>query len=321
MKGMILSAGLGTRLRPLTFERAKPAIPLLGKPLVVRLIEHLMESGIREFRLNLHHLPQTIEGVFRTPDTEHLAVSFSYEPEILGTAGGLKANESFFSGETLLMANADILIDFPLREAIAFHRKRRPLATLILYPQTPPFRHFPVRIDEDGRLSNFKGAGGGGPLRPEVYVFTGIHLIEPEIFDFIPPGKPWEINDQTYPEALRNGREICGFPVQGYWNDLGDPGRYLAAQRDLLVAAGTQPPAVVAPGVQIAEDCRLGSFVSVSAGCVLEEGTAAENSILWDGVRLTRGASVRNCIIGSRVTIDRAVSDRVITTNGEARIA
>ncbi|MBI5570352.1 MAG: NDP-sugar synthase [Desulfomonile tiedjei] len=320
MKGMILSAGLGTRLRPLTFERAKPAIPILGKPLVVRLIEHLIANGIREFRLNLHHLPQTIEEVFRTPGTEHLGVSFSYEPEILGTAGGLKANEAFFDEDTLLMANADILIDFPIRDAIAFHRKRRPLATLLLYPQNPPYRYFPVRIDEDGRLSSFKGVGGGGALRPEVYVFTGIHLIEPEIFSFIPSGKPWEINDQTYPEAIGNGKEICGFPVHGYWNDLGDPGRYLTAQRDLLVAAGTQPPAVVSPTAQIAGSCRLGPFVSVSAGCVLEEGTSAENSILWDGARLARGASVRNCIIGSHVTIDRALTDMVITRNGVARI-
>ena len=114
MKAMILTAGLGTRLRPLTLERAKPAIPLLEKPLVVRLITKLLRDDVTAFRLNLHHLPDTIETIFRCPQWADLAVSFSYESQILGTAGGLKANESYFHSGAFLMVNGDIVMDFPL---------------------------------------------------------------------------------------------------------------------------------------------------------------------------------------------------------------
>ena len=139
MKAMILAAGLGTRLRPLTIERAKPAIPLIGKPLVVTLIEKLIENGASDFRINLHHLPHTIEKLFNSTPWSHLPVSFSFEPQILGTAGGLKTNEAFFQSGTFFMANGDILQDFPLAEALSFHREHGALATLLLYQQDPPY--------------------------------------------------------------------------------------------------------------------------------------------------------------------------------------
>ena len=171
MKAMILTAGLGTRLRPLTLERAKPAIPLLERPLVVHLITKLMKDDVADFRLNLHHLPHTIERIFQSTASGDLPVSFSYESQILGTAGGLKANESYFDGDTFLMVNGDIVIDFPLKEALAFHKENKPLATLILYPQSAPYSYFPMQIDEDGLLRNFKGACLGGKLRPETVRF------------------------------------------------------------------------------------------------------------------------------------------------------
>jgi NDP-sugar pyrophosphorylase family protein len=240
MKAMILAAGLGTRLRPLTLEIAKPAVPLLGKPLVVRLIEKLLNEGVTEFRLNLHHLPHSVEAVFQTSPWDGLPVSFWFEPEILGTAGGLKANELFFDDGTFVMANADIVMDFALREALEFHREHDALATMILYPQEFPFRYFPVRIDRDNRLRNFKGMCPGGDLRPETYVFTGVHILEPRIFEHIPQGRFCEINDEVYTAALARGEVIFGYPVTGYWNDLGDPSRFLAAQKDLLIRESSQ---------------------------------------------------------------------------------
>ena len=165
MKAMILAAGLGTRLRPLTLERAKPAIPLLGKPLIIRLIEKLMQQGATDFRLNLHHLPHTIENLFQSPPWDSLPVSFSHEPRILGTAGGLKANEAFFDQGTFLMVNGDIVLEFSLEEAIAFHRDRKALATLVLYPQQEPYRHSPIRVDDEGHFRHFKGIWPGNTPR------------------------------------------------------------------------------------------------------------------------------------------------------------
>jgi NDP-sugar pyrophosphorylase family protein len=321
MKAMILAAGLGTRLRPLTIERAKPAIPLIGKPLVVTLIEKLMENGVSDFRINLHHLPHTIEQLFNSTPWSHLPVSFSFEPQILGTAGGLKTNEAFFQSGTFFMANGDIIQDFPLAEALSFHREHGALATLLLYQQDPPYLYSPIRIDEEGRLKNFKGISQEGYLRPETYLFTGIHILEPEIFRFIPPEIFCEINGQVYPEALRRGMPIYGFPVRGYWNDLGDPGRYLRVQMDWFQRLGIVPPIHISPETERSEKAFLGPFVSAGAGCVMEPGARVENTILWENVHLKRGASVRNCIVGSGMIIDGVHMNEIISRNGTVPLA
>jgi mannose-1-phosphate guanylyltransferase len=366
MKAMILAAGLGTRLRPLTLEIAKPAAPLLGKPLVARLIERLLREGVTDFRLNLHHIPDSVEAVFRKTPWDALPVSFSHEPEILGTAGGLKANESFFSAGTFVMANADIVMDFSLREAFEFHSERAALATMILYRQQPPFRYFPVRIDLEGHLRDFKGMCPGGDLRPETYVFTGVHILEPRIFEYIPRGRFCEINDEVYTAALARGEGIYGYPVTGYWNDLGDPTRYLAAHRDLLLReiscyavkkattagaelgsngskslersgvtachdktsqcrvvenpAVSKGPVFISADAHVAESALIGPFVSVGSGCVIEPGATVQNSVLWDNVRVKSSAVVRDCIVGSYVTLEGNFTARVITRYGEAAI-
>ncbi len=321
MKAMILAAGLGTRLRPLTLERAKPAIPLLGKPLLVRLIENLTDQGLNDFRVNLHHLPETLESIFGCPSHAALPVSFSHEDRILGTAGGLKANERFFEDRTFLMANGDIVMDFPLAAALEFHRQTVALATLLLYPQTAPYPYVPVRIDVEGHLHHFKnGPAATGMLRPETYVFTGVHILEPEIFDFIPPHGFSEINDEVYPSALRQGKRVLGFPVHGYWNDIGDPARYLAAQRDLFLRSCKDPFVCIAQDATVDSGAAIGPYFSAQAGCMVEANASARDAILWEAACLKSGASLTNCIAGSAVTIRDQCVNRIITRNGEVSL-
>ena len=320
MKAMILAAGLGTRLRPLTWERAKPAVPLLGKPLIIHLLETLTTWGAHGFRINLHHLPRTIERIFDVSPWNDLPVSFSFETRILGTAGGLKANEAFFDQGTFLMVNADIQMDFPLAEALAMHRDRRALATLLLFPQKPPYPYYPMRIDADHRLVNFKGFGVERSPTQGVYVFTGVHIIEPEIFSYIPEGRFSSIVDEAYVAALRDGKAVYGFPVSGYWNDLGDPRRYLQAQRDLLRATGECPPVYLPHSASKDPSSRLGPFVSAGKGCRLDGDTVVENSILWENVRMKSGSRLRNCIVGSDVTVTGHHTNKVITRFGESFI-
>ncbi|MGB6067117.1 MAG: NDP-sugar synthase [Desulfomonilaceae bacterium] len=320
MKAMILAAGLGTRLRPLTLERAKPAIPLLGKPLIIRLIEKLMQQGATDFRLNLHHLPHTIENLFQSPPWDSLPVSFSHEPRILGTAGGLKANEAFFDQGTFLMVNGDIVLEFSLEEAIAFHRDRKALATLVLYPQQEPYRHSPIRVDDEGHFRHFKGIWPGNTPRAGTYVFTGVHILEPEIFRFVPKGEFYEINDQVYTDGLQKGEKIYGFPVEGYWNDLGTPRRYLDAQKAMFQRGATTPPVHISPGASLADNVALGLHVSVGSGCVLEQDSFLENSILWDNVCVRDRATIRDSIVGANMIVEGDCNGKILTRNGEAAI-
>ena len=320
MKAMILAAGYGTRLRPLTLERAKPAIPLLGTPLVVRLIHKLLKVGASQFRLNLHHLPDTIESIFRNEPYDNLPISFSYEDEILGTAGGLKNNESFFDDDVFLMVNGDIAMDFDLERALAFHREQEAFATMILFPQTSPYRYYPVRIDEQRRLCNFKETGSGGTPTDEVYVFTGAHILDPEIFDFIPSGRFYEINSEVYPAAIKAGKTIYGFPVDGYWNDLGDPQRYLEAQRDIFNKELINPPISISDNVHIEQGTQIGPYVSIEPGCVIESESTIQDTIMWDNSTIMGGSSVLNCIVGAHMTVKGDQQNMIITKNGEARI-
>jgi len=319
-KAMLLAAGLGTRLLPLTLDRAKPALPLLGRPVILRIVERLLEHGCSAFRANLHHLPHTIERIFETGARRALPVSFSFEPEILGTAGGLKANESFFDQGTFLMVNAKIVMEFALDEAIAFHREQGALATLVLFPQQTPYRHWPIRIDGQNRLVGFKGSGSNGVPRPETYAFTGIHVLEPDIFDFIPSGVFYEINDKVYPEAIRRGFPIYGFPVEGYWNDLSTPARYLEAQRDLLQLQYASTLCYVSPEALVADSAMIGPFTSIGDGCVLESGSRVEDSILWENVCLKTDSSLSGCIVGAGVTVAGRHVNKIITQTGEAPI-
>jgi NDP-sugar pyrophosphorylase family protein len=314
---MILAAGLGTRLRPLTFEKAKPAIPLWGKAIIVRLIDKLGRLGISEFRVNLHHFPSSIQRLPWHNELPWASISFAPESVILGTAGGLKANERFFQDGTFIMANGDIVIDLELEEAIRFHKTQKALATLILLPQNKPFRFYPVRIDDDGRLVHFKEKHAIQPDKSPAYVFSGIHILEPEIFRYIPAGVFWEMNDSVYPEAILRKEKILGFPVNGYWNDIGTTARYLAAHKNLCNANSSKDRrGLDLSNVRIESDAIMGPCVWAGEGCILRSGSCVENSILWENVTLMPGAELHDCIVGSNAIVEGAHQRQVITQQG-----
>jgi NDP-sugar pyrophosphorylase family protein len=212
-------------------------------------------------------------------------------------------------------------MDLPLGPALAFHRDQGALATLLLYPQKAPYRYLPVQIDEEGNLHRFKnGPVAQGALRPEIYVFTGVHILEPEVFDFIPSGFFFQINDQVYPAALRSGKRVLAFPVEGYWNDIGDPARYLIAQREFFLRSSRDPFLCISPEASVETGSVVGPYVSAEAGCVVETDSLVANAIFWEGVRLKRGSAVRNCIAGSGMTIEGQYANCIVTRNGEARL-
>jgi NDP-sugar pyrophosphorylase family protein len=193
------------------------------------------------------------------------------------------------------------------------------LATLVLAPQEPPFRYYPVRIDSEGRLIGFKGRNPQGAPIPGAFVFTGIHIIEPEIFDYIPAGRFAEINDEVYPAAMDQGKLILGFPTRGYWRDIGTPGSYLRAHWELLDAQHDRGLAYPS-GLSEAPAGSVAPYVSVSPDCIIGSGAVLERTVIWDAVTIRPGVHVRNCVIGSGMTIEESVSDMALTRFGEAHI-
>lgn len=311
---MVLAAGYGARLKPLTLERAKPAIPLLGKPLIVTIIEKLGDLGVTGFRINLHTLPETVKEVLGAK-TEY--ISFSHEPQILGTAGGLKANESFLTDDTFIMINGDIYFEFDIRGAIDFHLRNNPLVTMVIYPQNLPYKYTPIQIDMDYRIHSLSRGGQFVQTNAQTYVFTGIAILSRKIFDLIPPNRFSDMVTDVYEPAIASGYRICGYPVEGYWNDLGVPSRYLSTQMEVFRKRRMNPSVFMADTTLVSEPQKIGSYVSIGARTIVEEDCDIRDSILWEDCHVRRGSKIRRCILGQGVSLKGQFKNQVITLNGE----
>ena len=195
---MVLAAGLGTRLRPLTNTIPKPLVPIANRPLLEYTFALLAGAGVREAIVNSHHLPDVFETGLRNLDAAGLALHVSRERRILGTAGGLKKAERFLGAGTFLLLNGDFLVDIDLRQVLDFHEKQGAAATMVLMPDEVAGV---LGVDPDGVIRRFiEPRPAGEPAERLSCGFTGIHVLEPEVFPLIPANKPWEINRQVYPD-------------------------------------------------------------------------------------------------------------------------
>lgn len=230
MKAMILAAGLGTRLRPVTNKIPKPIIPIENRPLIEYLLLFLNRNGIKEIIINLHHLGEKIEKSLGDGSRWGMEISYSKEDIILGTGGGIKRVQAFFDS-TFLVINGDILIDLDLHGLIGFHQKKGGIATMVLRKNDNPDLYGPVKIDQDARIRQLLDRPGwlGGDLNS--YMFTGIHIIEPEIFKYIPDDQYCSIID-TYIDMINRGERLYGYIMKGFWVEISTIERYRKIRKD-----------------------------------------------------------------------------------------
>lgn len=233
MKAMILAAGLGTRLRPLTETTPKPLLPISGRPILVWNLLLLKRHGITDVIVNLHHLGEQIVQMIGDGSRLGLRVAYSHEPEIQNTGGGIRQAAPFLKDGSFLVLNGDTLSECDLTDLIAAHRAGKALATLALREDPDTSRWGPVTVDADSRILQINGvpplAPQAGPL-PIPCMFAGIHVLEPEILNAIPPG-PGSIID-VYHRLLGKGLVLRGWRMNGYWSDIGTRERYEQAERD-----------------------------------------------------------------------------------------
>lgn len=232
MKAMILAAGLGTRLRPLTNTIPKPLLPVGGTPLIVWNLLLLRRHGFRDVIINLHHLGPLIEHALGDGARFGMRITYSGEPVILGTGGGIKQVESFFNGQPALVLNGDTLFELDLSELVDFHHAREAAATLVLREDPAAAQWGLVEIDGDRRILRINGKGRES--RDEVFprMFAGIHMLHPRLLRSVPVGQPSSIID-AYLEAIARDEPVLGFDLTGYWSDIGTPERYAQAERDV----------------------------------------------------------------------------------------
>lgn len=231
MKAMILAAGLGTRLRPLTNTIPKPLLPIAGTPLIVWNLLLLKRHGFHQVVINLHYLGPMIEQALGDGSKFGMRIIYSHEPIILGTGGGIKKAEPYFSGEPVLILNADTLVELDLEALWDFHRSRRAAATLVLREDQDAERWGLVEVGEHDQIVRITGRGRTTATAIAQRMFAGIHILHPRLLQQVPKGVASSVID-PYVAAIGRGDPVLGYDLHGYWSDIGTVERYTQAEQD-----------------------------------------------------------------------------------------
>jgi NDP-sugar pyrophosphorylase family protein len=237
---MILAAGFGRRLRPLTDRTPKPLIEVNGQPLIAYALALLRAAGIRDVIVNLHHRGDQIRAALGSGAAYGVSITYSPEDPILDTGGAIKKAQPLLQGERFVVLNADSICDIDLRALVAWHGARGALATMVLRADREAARYGIIEIDAGDRIRRFLGQppAGGVPLTP--LMFAGIHVFEPEVFAYMDEGR-FGINATTYPRLLAAECPLYGYPFTGYWRVL-DTHAGLAEGRWELLAGDCLAP-------------------------------------------------------------------------------
>lgn len=213
---MILAAGFGSRLRPLTDRVPKPLLRVGSHPMIAYPLAVLRAAGIREVLVNLHHLGSQVRAVLGDGAAYGVSITYSEEDPILDTGGAIKKAEPFLSGGTFVVMNADIITDLPLADVIDWHRRRGALATMVLRSDPDP-RYGAIEIDDAARIRRILGQPGDVPVPLQAFMFASVHIFEPEIFAHMKPGK-FGIITETYARLLAAACPLFGYVYDGYWH-------------------------------------------------------------------------------------------------------
>ena len=324
MKAMILAGGLSTRLYPLTKLVPKPLVPVAGVPNAAHLLRFLKVYGFDEIAINVHYLADDIVATLGDGSQFGVKLHYSYEPELLGSAGGVKKIESFFDDEPFLVIGCDEVTDMRLDRVLEFHREHKAIATIGLVECDEVDQYGVVVLDGDGKIVGFQEKPAKGTERSRL-ANTGVYVFSPEIFRHIPSGQFYDFGNQVFPSLQAAGERFYGFGADGaYWADIGTPKEYRRASYDVIRGVvripatspnGIDPSARLGDGVRISGTVRVGPDVNVGDGvciegpCILDEGVRVETgarlerSIVWRAAKVGARAELRDTIVGTRYAV------------------
>jgi mannose-1-phosphate guanylyltransferase len=345
MKAMILAAGKGTRVRPITHTTPKPMIPILQKPVMEFLLELLKEHGFDEIMVNVSHLAEEIENYFRDGQRFGVQIAYSFEGRIedgeligdaLGSAGGLKRIQDFqpFFDDTFVVLCGDALIDLDLTEAVRRHKQKGAMASLIArrVPREEVSSYGVVVTDPDGRVLSFQEKPAVAEAASDM-INTGIYIFEPEVLDFIPSGEPFDIGADLFPRLVEADAPFYALPMEFEWVDIGKVPDYWQAIRSVLQGDVRQvqiPGREVRPGIyaglnvaanwdritvqgpiyvggmsRIEDGATIIGPAMIGPSCHICAGATIDNSIIFDYSRIGPGVRLVEKLVYGRYCVDR----------------
>jgi mannose-1-phosphate guanylyltransferase len=345
MKAMILAAGKGTRVRPITYTIPKPMIPILQKPVMEFLLELLRHHGFNQVMVNVSHLANEIEGYFRDGQRFGVELAYSFEGRIVdgklvgeaqGSAGGMRKIQDFypFFDDTFVVLCGDALIDLDLTEALRQHREKGSIATIVM--QSVPLKQVPsygvVVTDEDGRIKSFQE-------KPKVEealstdINTGIYIFEPEVFKYIPSGIEFDIGGDLFPKLVADNAPFYGIRMDFEWVDIGKVPDYWRAIRGVLSGEiknvqipGNQVKEGIYTGLNVAvnwdkvditgpvyigamtkieDGAKIVGPVYIGPSCCVCSGATVENSVIFEYSRLGPGVMLVDKLVYGRYCVDK----------------
>jgi mannose-1-phosphate guanylyltransferase len=336
---MVLCAGFGTRLRPLTDKVPKPLVPLCGVPLLRYNFALLKNAGVTEIVINTHHLGPAMERGARAIAGElglHLQISRE-EKHILGTGGGVRHAQPMLGNGTFFLLNGDMIFDVDLQAALAAHKQAGAVATMVLAPYPRGATYAAVEVDAAMNVRRIAGRGAAADPSLTRTHFTGVHVLEPELIARLPAEGESDINRTAYVRAIHDGAKVHGFLQDGYWGDLGAPRSLLRAHLDVLegrvplrrfrpdadpfagceerapgafvhssarVDTALAAPALIQAGAIVEAGARLGPGVMIGAGARVDAGAQVERAVVWEGTHVAAGERVVEQIAAPGVRLE-----------------
>ncbi|MDO8587779.1 MAG: NDP-sugar synthase [Armatimonadota bacterium] len=347
MKAMILAAGVGSRLDPLTRNLPKPMVPIVNKPVMEHIVELLARHGFTDIMVNLYYLGDQIQSYFGNGEKWGVNIQYSMEDRLWGDAGSVKRCEEFFD-DTFLVIGADDLADIDLTRLVRVHKEKNAAATIALSIVDDPSEYGIALINEGDRVVRFVE-------KPRREVFsntanTGVYVFEPEILELIPRGVEYGLGKHLLPFLLQQKRRFNGHLTASYWSDVGNMKQYQQTHYDVMDGRVSidlphlqvkkhdwrgqnvtiDPSAEIGYPVMIGNNCRIEKgarlleYSVLGDDCVLEKGACVTRSILWHGASVMKDTMLERCVVGTgcRVQSNAAVFDGVIVDpvrhNGES---
>jgi len=300
MKAMILAAGRGKRLRPITDVYPKVLVPVANKPMIERTINFLTFHGVQEIIVNAYHRYQMIIDYLRECDPLGIRVEIRVEEELLGTGGGIKNTQDFWDKKPFIVINGDILTDINMREVYEYHIERSNMVTMVLCD-------FPVynKVITDQEM-NILSIGSGTNVKGAL-AFTGIHVINPEVLNFIPENRRYDIID-CYKNLIKKKKHVRAYLATGQrWRDIGTVGDYLGSNLEFL----HQEKRAVDQDCTIDPGAALEDWAVIGKRSTIERSALVKRSVLWDDVTVKEGVRVIDSVVTSGVVIEQDLVDGV----------
>jgi mannose-1-phosphate guanylyltransferase/phosphomannomutase len=322
MKAVIMAGGEGTRLRPLTSNQPKPMLPMANIPMMEHVVNLLRTHGFEDIVVTVAFMANAIRTYFGDGSEFGVRMVYATESTPLGTAGSVR-NAKDELDERFLVISGDVLTDIDLGEVVDFHDRRGALATLALKAVENPLEFGIVITDEDGAIERFLEKPTWGQVFSDT-INTGIFVLEPEIFDYIPEGRAVDFSAETFPAALAAGKGLYGYVAEGYWEDVGTLEAYLSSHQDILdrkvqvdiagfplrpgvwVGKGVEidpsvtlsGPAVIGDNCVVGPGASLGAYVTLGRNVRIGDNAVVERSVVHDNTYLGSGVRVEGSVLG-----------------------